>query len=109
MRTTFYHYEDKDISINIDAVLEDGELLFDGFDCGEQVKKLREVSDEYEYKLFLNQDNSSKLFEALGVADKTDKQKLAALIEKFGENGSISEIEEYCDDHEIKTEFYCWP
>ena len=40
---------------------------------------------------------------------KTDKQKLATMKEKFGKDGRISEVEKYCDEHGIKTDFFCWP
>ena len=109
MKITFYHYEDEDITINTDAILKDGKLLLDGLDCGKRVEELRGMGDDYEYKLSLDKENTTKLFDSLGVADKTDKQKLATMKEKFGKDGRISEIEEYCDKHDIKTEFFCWP
>lgn len=109
MKINFYHYEDKEITINTDVILEDGELLFDGFDYGKRVKELRGISSEYEYKLSLDQKSTTKLFEVLGVADKTDEQKLSALKEKFGEHGRTSDIQDFCDGHGIKTKFFCWP
>ena len=109
MKISFHHYEDEDITINIDAILEDGKLLLDGLDYGKRVEELRGMGDDYEYKLSLDKENTTKLFDSLGVADKTDKQKLAAMKEKFGKDGRISEIEKYCDEHNIKTEFFCWP
>ena len=109
MKITFYHYEDKDITINTNAILEDGKLLLDGYDYGKRVKDLRGISDEYEYQLSFDQENTAKIFKSLGVADKSDKQKLNALKDKFGEHGRTSEIEKYCNEHQIKTEFFCWP
>jgi hypothetical protein len=108
MEDVLYHYEDEDITINVDVILEDGKLLFDGLDFGDRVEELR-GDDSYEYKLSLDQENATKLFELLGVANETDKKKIEALKEKFGENGRISEIEEYCEKNGIKTEFFCWP
>ena len=101
MKITFYHYEDEDITINTDAILKDGKLLLDGLDYGKRVEELRGMGDDYEYKLSLDNENTTKLFDSLGVADKTDKQKLATMKEKFGKDGRISEIEEYCDVYEI--------
>lgn len=109
MKITFYHYEDEDITINTDAILEDGKLLLDGLDCGKRVEELRGMGDDYEYKLSLDKENTAKFFESLGVADKNDKQKLAALKEKFGKDELISEVEEYCNEQDIRTEFFCWP
>ena len=109
MKITFYHYEDQDITINTDAILEDGKLLLDGLDYGKRVEELRGMGDDYEYKLSLDKENTAKFFDSLGAADENDKQKLAALKEKFGKNGRISEIEEYCNKHGIETEFFCWP
>lgn len=109
MKITFYHYEDEDITINTDAILEDGKLLLDGLDYGKRVEELRGMGDDYEYKLSLDKENTAKLFESLGVSNKTDKQKLNTLKDKFGKNGRFSEVEEYCDKHGIKTKFFCWP
>ena len=109
MKITFYHYEDENITINTDAILEDGKLILDGLDYGKRVEELRGMGDDYEYKLSLDKENTTKLFDSLGVADKTDKQKLATMKEKFGKDGRISEVEKYCDKHDIKTEFFCWP
>ena len=109
MEIVFYHYEDKDIVINTNAILEDGKLRLDGYDYGKRVKELRGMGDDFEYGLSLDQNNTTKLFESLGVADKTDKQKLAALKDKFGKNGRISEVREYCDKRNIKTAYFSWP
>ena len=109
MKISFYHLENKDITINIDAILENGKLLLDGLDYGKRVEELRGMGDDYEYKLSLDKENTAKLFESLGAADKTDAQKLSALKAKFVENGHISDIQDYCDEHEIETEFFSWP
>lgn len=109
MNINFYHVENEDIAINTDAILEDGKLLLDGFDYGKRVEEIRGMGKEYEYKLSFDEKNTAKFFEALGVKDKSDSEKLAALKEKFGEKGSLPEIEKYCDEHGITTEFFCWP
>lgn len=109
MKITFYHLETDDISININAVLEDGKLSLDGYDYGKRVEELRGMSDEYEYHLSLDEENAAKLFALLGVADGTDKQKLSALKVKFGKNGHVSEVSDYCEENGIKTSFFSWP
>ena len=109
MKIKFYHYEDKDITIDTDAILEDGKLILDGYDYGKRVEDMRGMGDDYEYRLSLNEENTTKFFESLGVSNKSEEQKLAALKEKFGKNGRTSEIREYCDKRNIKTDFFSWP
>ncbi len=109
MKITFYHYKDDDITINTDIVLEDGKLLFDGFDSGKRVGEIRGISDDYEYKLSLDEENTAKLFKLLDADDKTDEEKLNLIKERFGREGSTSEFSEFCDKNGIKTEFFCWP
>ena len=109
MKINFYHVENEEIAINTDAILEDDKLLLDGFDYGKRVEELRGMGKEYEYKLSFDKENTAKFFESLDVKDKSDSEKLAALKEKFGEKGSLHEIEKYCDERGIATEFFCWP
>ena len=109
MKTTFYHFEDEAIIVDVKVALNNEELIFDGFDYGKKVKDSRGVSDEYEYSLSFDKENTRKFFELLGVSDKGDDDKLAVLKKKFGENGSISVIKEYCDNNGIETKFFSWP
>ena len=107
MKITFYHYEDEDITINTDAILEDGKLILDGLDYGKRVEELRGMGDDYEYKLSLDKENTTKLFDSLGVADKTDKQKLATMKEKFGKDRN--EVFKKLYEHDIYARKYFYP
>lgn len=109
MRIVFYKAERNDISISISVCLEDGKLKFDGYDCGNRVGEFRGVSSEFEYFLNLDEANTAKAFEALGISDKSDQEKLEFIRDKFSSDGSFRGFEKYCADHGIETKYSSWP
>ena len=111
MEMPFYHSKRKDIEINMTVSLHDGELQFSGYDFGEFVAKspVGQGGDEYEYYLKLDEENTKKAFEALGVADKSDKEKLQFIVDTFKKDQGFSGFEEYCEKHDIEAKFFSWP
>ena len=111
MNLKFYHSIRKDIEINMTVSLNDGKLKFSGYDYGKFVahSPVSHGGDEYEYYLDLDQENTQKVFKALGVADKTDKEKLQCIVDTFQKDKGFSGFKEYCEKRSIKTTFYSWP
>ena len=109
MRIVFYKAERNDINISISVCLEDGKLQFDGYDYGTRVKEFRGISDEFEYYLNLDEANTTKAFEALGISSKSDQEKLEFIRDKFNKDGSFRGFEKYCADHGIETKYSSWP
>lgn len=109
MKIDFYKEKLDDIDISISLSLEDGVLKFEGFDYGEKVGEIRGVSDEYEYSLMLNGENTEKLFKLMGISNKTEKEKLEFIRDKFSEDHGFSGFKKYCEENGIETEFFCWP
>ena len=64
---------------------------------------------DYEYYLKLDEENTKKAFEALGVADKSDKEKLQFIVDTFKKDQGFSGFEEYCEKHDIEAKFFSWP
>ena len=105
----FYHTKCSGIEISIIAQLDDGKLSLQGHDHGPRVEELRGMGEDYEYTLSLDEAETQKLFEILGLADKTGAEKLEEIKKKFGKSAGISVLEEFCDEHDIKTKFFAWP
>lgn len=105
----FYQAENDDISISITACLDAGKLSLRGLDHGSSVDEIRGMGEDYEYTLSLDKENSQKLFELLGVNEKTDAEKLEKVRDTFSKDGGVSGLEDYCKGHDIKTSFSCWP
>ena len=97
-----------DVQVTINAYLENGELKLEGHDIGKTVKDSWGTGDSYEYFLSVSKDNTVELFESLGIPDKSDKQKLIAIKEKFNWENDFSEFSKYCEDNKIKTSFSSW-
>lgn len=110
MEQTFYHIDRDDLYADIKICLKEGELSLDGYDCGEFVENSPLIDgDDYEYHLKLDKENTQKVFKVLKIVNKTDKQKLSFITEKFKKDAGISGFREYCEKHDIKAEFFCWP
>ena len=109
MKIDFYTEKRKDVNISISASLENGELKLGGYDYGPTVERLRGMGDEFEYSLSLDKENSTKLFEAFSVADKTEKQKLETIKEAFSKYKGIFGLDNYCKENNIKTTYFSWP
>lgn len=106
---TFYHSKRSGIEISITAQLDDGKLSLQGHDHGPVVEELRGMGDDYEYNLLLDEENTKKLFDLLEITDKSDTEKLATIKQKFGKSAGVSGLEDFCDEHNIKTKFFNWP
>ena len=109
MKIDFYHLDNDEIHVSMDLVLEDGELKFNGYDYGKRVKELRGISDDYEYHLSLDKENTAKLFELLEINEKSDKEKLENIKERFSKDEGFSGFKDFCEENGIKTNFFCWP
>jgi len=109
MKIDFYHLDNDDIHISMNLILENGELKFEGYDYGKAVEELRGDSDEYEYHLDLDKENTAKLFKVLKIDDKTNKEKLEYIKKRFGKDEGFSGFEDFCEENDIKTKFFSWP
>lgn len=105
----FYQARSSGISISIMAHLDNGKLSLQGLDHGPSVEEIRGVGEDYEYTLSLDEENSQKLFKLLRVAEGTDTEKLEKVRDAFNKDGGISGLEKYCESHNIKNSFSCWP
>ena len=108
MRLELYKRRDEKIWCTITAELSDGQLSITGHDMGPFVEEFI-GSDEYKYACSLDRENTRKLFESLGCDDRPDEEKLQVIKETFENNRADSALKKYCDDHGIKTSFWCWP
>lgn len=107
MRVCFYKEKKEDVEISINAILEDEKLTLEGCDNGELVEKWW-GDDDYEYWLKFDKENTEKLFKKLGVANKTDKEKLETIRNTFSKDKDISGVQKYCEENDIKTSFNSW-
>ncbi len=97
-----------DVQVTINAYLENGELKLEGYDIGKLVKDFWRNGDSYEYFLLVSKENTDKLFERLGVSDKSDEQKLIAIKKSFNWEDGFTKFSKYCEKNKINTTFSSW-
>ena len=106
MEIDFYKEEREDINISISISLNDGELRLDGHEYGSMVGRLQGTGRDHEYSLIFDKENTDKLFDKLGISNKTDKQKLEAIRDRFSKDKGIFGLDKYCEANGIETFYY---
>ena len=106
MEIDFYKEVREDIDISISVSLDDGKLRLDGYEYGSTVKRLQGTERDFEYSLLLDKENTDKLFDKLGISDKTNKQKLEAIRDRFSKDKGVFGLDKYCEANGIKTFYY---
>lgn len=109
MKINFYNHKNENISISISISLEDGVLKLEGYDYGSNVENLRGMSDEFEYSLTLDKENTDKLFKKLDISDKTTQQKLETVKDRFSKDKGVFGLDKFCEENDIKTSYFSWP
>lgn len=105
MEKAFYESDTERVHVSITATLNNGELSLDGYDYGKYVEEFR-GTDDFEYSLYLNLENTNKLFECLDVLNKTDKEKLEAVRDMFCPSKGVFGLYEYCKANNIATSYF---
>lgn len=108
MKLNLYERRDEELWCTITAEIRGGALTVSGHDLGKIVQDFF-GSDEYEYAVSLDKENTAKLFTLLGCAEASDEQKLNVIRQTFNNSRADSALKEYCREHGIKTSFWCWP
>ena len=106
MEISFYKEEREDINISISVGLDDGKLRLDGLEYGSTVERLRGTTRDHEYTLSLDKENTKKLFDKLGISDKTDEQKLEAIRDRFSKDKGVFGLDKYCESNGIEIFYY---
>lgn len=106
MEISFYKEKREDINISINTSLDDGALRLNGYEYGSTVERLRGTARDHEYSLSLDKENTDKLFEKLGISDKTDRQKLEAIRNEFSKDKGVFGLDKYCEANGIETFYY---
>ena len=109
MKINFYNHKNESINISISISLEDGELKLEGYDCGSNVENLRGMSDEFEYSLTLDKENTDKLFKKLDISYKTTQQKLETVRDRFSKDKGVFGLDKFCEENDITTSYFSWP
>ena len=107
MKLELYQLKNESIWCTITADLSDGKLCISGQDLGRRVMELL-GTDEYEYFLSLDEENTRKLFESLGCAEEPDAEKLQVIKDTFENSRADSALKDYCEERGIKTSFWSY-
>ncbi len=105
MEIAFYELDTEYIHVSISATLINGELSLIGYDYGKYVEGFR-GTDDHEYSLSLNSENTNMLFASLGVLKKTDIEKLEAVRDMFSPSKSVFGLYHFCTDHDIAISYW---
>lgn len=105
MKMPFYKMDSERVHVSITAILENGKLSLDGFDYGKYVEEVRGTED-FDYTLSLDEENTGKLFALMGIADKTDEEKLEAVCVRFSPDKGVFGLYEYCKANNIAASYF---
>lgn len=75
---------------------EQGQLIFDGCDCGERVKECWGDFD-YEYQYTIEPDEAARLFTIFGVDSQDKHALLQAIQQRFSINEAYSKFGEFLE------------
>ena len=107
-RVVLYDFESPSITIYMSIYLDaDGRLLFEGYDKGSRVLKLKGDSD-YEYHYTVQPAEVKKVAKHLGVQAGDEVALLAAIKDMFGGNEAYSRFGAFMKEHDIRFEQFSW-
>lgn len=109
MKMPFYKMDSERVHVSITAILENGKLSLDGFDYGKYYGKYVEEfrgTEDFDYTLSLDEENTGKLFALMGIADKTDEEKLEAVCVRFSPDKGAFGLYEYCKANNIAASYF---
>ncbi len=104
---TLHHVEREDITIDIVARFDDGDLIIDGYDIGKTVKECWGDSD-YEYVMTIPAASLPGLYALLNVQVGNRRALLKALAKRFHGNKCYSAIGDFLDKNSIDYKSFSW-
>ena len=105
MELPFYKMDSERVNVSITAILESGKFRLAGFDYGKYVEEFRGTED-FDYTLSFDKENTSKLFSLMGIVGKTDREKLEAVCVRFSSSKGVFGLYEYCKANNIAVSYF---
>jgi hypothetical protein len=102
-----YQFRNDNISIQIEARFENGDLVVEGYDIGNTVKEYWGDSD-YEYEVRVRKRNLELLCKALKISSCNEENLLQEIAGRFNGNKCFSEFREFLDSNRIECEGFSW-
>lgn len=106
-RVTLYEFKSDRISIHIEARIEAGDLVIEGYDIGKTVEESWGDSD-YEYSTTVKKENISSLCGAMKINTCNNDEILKEISRRFKGNRCFSQFSEFLDSHNIIHEGFSW-
>jgi hypothetical protein len=107
-KTALYQYKDENISVDITAYFENGNLVIDGYDVGERVKELTGDSD-YEYRMRISEKDLARFCAEIGTGIESGEDAiLERMVMIFNINTCFSEIGSILRQSDIPFEYFSW-
>ena len=107
-KISLYQYKDENISVDISAYFENGNLVIDGYDIGKRVEELTGDSD-YEYRMKISEKDLGLFCAQIGTGIEAGE---AAILERmamiFNINTCFSEIGSILRQSDIPFEYFSW-
>lgn len=105
---TLFEFETSDIYILMKMYFNDqGQLIFEGLDCGETVKRAWGDFD-YEYQYTIEPDQAARLYALFGVDSQDKHALLEAIRQQFSFNEAYSKFGEFLQQNDIKFSASSW-
>lgn len=105
---TLYEFETPDIYILMKVYFNDkGQLIFEGLDCGETVKRAWGDFD-YEYQYTIEPDQAERLSAVMGVDPRDRQALLGAIQQRFSFNEAYSKFGEFLRQNNIQFSAFSW-
>jgi hypothetical protein len=106
-RVWLFQFKSDEIRVEIEAYFEGENLIIEGYDIGETVKKYWGDSD-YEYSTTVRKTEVGKLSSVLGVGAGDKEGLLKALAGKFNTNTCYSDFRNFLEKSGILAEGFSW-
>jgi len=106
-KVSLYYYKSSNITIYVDAYLNEGNLVIDGYDIGSTVNEAWGDSD-YEYSITVKKENLIALCHTLGIETDNHDVLLKKMVEKFSGNEGFSRFSDFLRQNGIDFDPFSW-
>jgi hypothetical protein len=104
---TLFRLENPGIKVTVEARFDDENLIIDGYDIGETVKKYWGDSD-YEYTTTIRAGEVVKLYPLFNVKAGDKTGLLQAIAAEYNDNSCYSNFRAFLDRNGVKYESFSW-
>ena len=106
-RVSLFHFQNSEITVNVEAYFEGESLVIDGYDIGKTVEECWGDSD-YEYSTTVPVDEVKKLYPLFRVNDGDKLGLLEAIKNRFHDTHCFSDFSDFLMKNNIDANGFSW-